>query len=161
VQLDVSTDLPLIQALYQATRETKEQAILEHIAEAKRILEAGADLKDVDAQGRTALHWAVFGSSYNIKPKVLVAYEDVADELIARGVEINVQTIYGLSIRREILYPVSTDLQVQVVRPSMLKQKMDWPGWPQFPVDEPLRHLVASAPMRTYTSSKRHLISRT
>ena len=361
VQLDTAGDSPLIQALYQATRETKDQAILDRIAEAKRILEAGADLKAVDAQGRTALHWAVFGSSYNIKPKVLVAYEDIADELIARGVEINhedayqdtaldyllyspsfemqtlliehgassgflavffhyfnnfaqcmpeshaeavamsrkadlspgstlsvrldvpvysdrsrtgdpisgtvtyplckqgeqiscpegdllvppgtrvngtvlfaskapdkysrprlvldfsnilhksgqrsplyarvldvdnaretirnneilgiiqphastkvslamaaisasnpiagysikaVQTIYGLSIRREILYPAGTDLQVQIVRPSMLKQKLDWPGWPQLPVDEPLRRLVTSAPMRTYTSGK-------
>jgi hypothetical protein len=31
-----------------------------------------------------------------------------------------VSAVYGLSIRREILFPAGTDLQVQVVRPSML-----------------------------------------
>ena len=50
-----------------------------------------------------------------------------------------VQTVYGLSLRREIAYPVGTDIQVQVVRYSVLKEKLTWPGWPQLPVDAHLR----------------------
>jgi hypothetical protein len=361
VELDVSQVSALLQELYQATRETKEQAMLDRLAHAKALIEGGADLKATDDKGRTALHWAVFGSSYNIKPSVLVAYEEIADELIQRGVEINkqdvyqdtaldymlysptfemqtlliengassgflaafytffdqvstnipsthaaavaltrkadlapgatldirldvpvysdrsrtgdpieatvtyplckngeqlackpgellvspgtkvngtvlfaakapdkysrprlvldfsnivhkdgqrtplyarvlyvdnaretvrnneilgiiqphasrkvsivmaafgaanpiagysikgVQTIYGLSLRREVLFPAGTDIQVQVVRASMLKQKDSWPGWPQMPLDPALQQLVASAPQRTHTSNK-------
>ena len=360
VQLDVSQTSLLIQALYQATRETKEQAILDRIEGAKKLVEGGADLKATDAQGRTALHWAVFGSSYNTKPKILVAYEEIADAMIQKGVDINredvyqdtaldyllyapnfemqtlliengassgflaafyhffsqssgalpptqaeaisqsrkadltpgatlsvrlsvpvysdrsrtgdpitatvtypvckngeqvackegelllppgtqvngtilfaqkapdkysrprlvldfsnlvhkngkhtplyarvlnvdnaretvrnneilgiiqphastklsiamaalsaanpiagysikgVQTVYGLSIRREILFPAGTDLQIQVVRPSMLRQKESWDGWPQLKVDSALQQLCSSAPLRTFTTS--------
>jgi hypothetical protein len=358
IQLDVSNLPPLLQKLYQATRETKEQEVLARLAHAKELIQGGADLKATDATGRTALHWAIFGSSYHTKPKVLVAYEEIADALIQRGVELNkqdvyqdtaldyllyspsfemqtllmengassgflaafynffnqmsvclpptpaaavalsrkadlapgatmsirldvpvysdrsrtgdpleatvtypmcrsgellackdgdlllspgtkvngtvlfaakapdkysrprlvldfsnivhkngqrsplyasvldvdnaretvrnneilrivqppasrkisavmaalsaanpiagytvkgVQTVYGLSLRREVLFPAGTDIQVQVVRASMLKQKDSWPGWPRLPVDAPLQQLVASAPMRTHT----------
>src|SRR5207248_8283511 len=72
VQLDLSKASPLIQELYAATRETKEQAILARLAKAKELVENGADLKATHLQGRTALHWAVFGSSYNTKPKIVV-----------------------------------------------------------------------------------------
>jgi len=65
-----------------------------------------------------------------------------------------VQTVYGLSIRREILFPAGTDIQIQVVRPSMLKQKESWPGWPRLPVDARLQQLVAAAPLRTHTPNK-------
>src|SRR5205085_8647222 len=41
-----------------------------------------------------------------------------------------VSAVYGLSIRREILFPAGTDLQVQVVRPSMLKLRDSWSGSP-------------------------------
>ena len=71
VQLDLSKASPLIQELYAATRETKEQAILARLAKAKELVENGADLKATHLQGRTALHWAVFGSSYNTKPKIV------------------------------------------------------------------------------------------
>jgi LssY C-terminus len=361
LQLDVSNDSPLIRQLYQATRETKEKAILEYLVQAKKLVDDGADLKATDAQGRTALHWAIFGSSYNTKPSVLVAYEEIADALIERGVEINredvyqdtaldyllyspsfeiqtlliehgatsgflaasfhffieqaqpvpktlaaavslsrkadltpgqtlsvrlntpvysdrsrtgdpitatvtyplckngeqmscnpgellippgtaingtilfaqkapdkysrprlvldfsnilhkdggksplyarvldvdnaretvrnneilgivqphassklsiamaalgasnpiagytiksVQTVYGLSIRREILFPAGTDVQIQIVRPTMLKQKEVWAGWPRLPVDVSLQQLVAAAPLRTHTPNK-------
>ena len=362
LQLDVSNLSPLLQELYQATRATKEQEILGHLTKAKELVDGGADLKALDPRGRTALHWAIFGSSYSTKPKVVVAYEEVADALIGKGVEINredvyqdtaldyllyspsfemqtlliehgassgflaafyhffdqlstnipathaaavaqsrkadlapgltlsirlggpvysdrsrtgdpvdatvtyplckngeqvacnkgellvspgtkvngtilfaskapdkysrprlvldfsnivytnggrsplyarvldvdnaretvrnneilgivqphastkvslamaalgasnpiagytlkgVQTIYGLSIRREILFPAGTDIQIQIVRPSMLKQKDTWPGWPQLPVDPQLRAVVAAAPMRTETAGKK------
>src|SRR5689334_557300 len=38
VQLDVSKTSPLIQALYQATRETKEEAILAQLEQAKTLI---------------------------------------------------------------------------------------------------------------------------
>ena len=63
VQLDVSNLSPLLQELYLATRETKEQAVLARLAHTKELIESGADLKVTDSQGRTALHWAIFGSS--------------------------------------------------------------------------------------------------
>ena len=362
LQLDVSNASPLIRELYQATRETKEKTILDHLAQAKKLVDGGTDIKAIDAQGRTALHWTIFGSSYNVKPSVLVAYEEIADALIGQGVDINredvyqdtaldyllyspsfeiqtlliehgatsgflaasfhflideraqpipqtlaaavslsrkadltpgqtlsvrlsvpvysdrsrtgdpvsatvtyplckngeqmscnpgellippgtsingtilfaqkapdkysrprlvldfsnilhkdggksplyarvldvdnaretvrnneilgiiqphasgkvsiamaalgasnpiagytiksVQTVYGLSIRREILFPAGTDIQIQIVRPSMLKQKESWAGWPRLPVDARLQQLVAAAPLRTHTSNK-------
>ena len=361
VQFDVSHDSPLIQVLYRATRETKEQAILDRLAEANRLIDGNADVKAVDTNGRTALHWAIFGSSYSTKPRVLVAYEETAEALIKHGVDINaedryndtaldyllyspnfelqtllieqgassgflasffrlikdspggipqspsalvakwmqadlspgktlsvrlsvpvysdrsrtgdpvegivtyplckngeqiackdgelllapgdkvngtilfaqkapdkywrprlvidfanvvhsngersplysrvlsidnaretvrnneilgivqphaskkaslamtamgavnpiagytikgVQAVYGLSIRREILFPAGTDLQLQIVRASMLKQKAAWPGWPTLPVDAKLKALVEAAPMRTHTSNQ-------
>ncbi len=65
-----------------------------------------------------------------------------------------VQTVYGLSIRREIHFPAGTDVQVQVVRGSMLKEKDSWSGWPGLPVNAELQQLVAAAPLRTHTSNK-------
>ncbi len=67
----------------------------------------------------------------------------------------SVQTVYGLSIRREILFPAGTDIQIQIVRPSMLKQKETWPGWPRLPVDARLQQLVVDAPARTHTPDKK------
>src|ERR1700677_4284211 len=55
VTIDVSHSSPLIQTLYQATRETKEQNILAQLIEAKKLLAAGADVKATDQYGRTAL----------------------------------------------------------------------------------------------------------
>jgi hypothetical protein len=65
-----------------------------------------------------------------------------------------VQTVYGLSIRREILFPAGTDVQVQVVRPSTLRQREPWAGWQQLPVDATLQRLVEAAPLRTSTPGK-------
>jgi hypothetical protein len=67
----------------------------------------------------------------------------------------SVQTVYGLSIRREILFPAGTDIQVQIVRPSMLKQKDQWAGWPRLPLDARLQQLVVTAPLRTHTPDKK------
>jgi hypothetical protein len=70
VELDATKTSPVIQTLYKATRETKEQPIIDRLEEAKKLIEGGTDLKATDDKGRTALHWAVFGSSYALKPKV-------------------------------------------------------------------------------------------
>jgi hypothetical protein len=62
-----------------------------------------------------------------------------------------VSAVYGLSIRREILFPAGTDIQIQIVRPSMLKTRDTWSGWPVFPVDEKLQAIAAAAPLRVNT----------
>jgi hypothetical protein len=62
-----------------------------------------------------------------------------------------VQAVYGLSIRREIMFPTGTDIQIQIVRPSALKEKEPWDGWKPLPVDEQLRQIAETAPLRTAT----------
>ena len=114
VQMDVSKVPQLIQALYQATRETKENQILDRLATAKSLI-AIADLKATDDQGRTALHWAVFGSSYNIKPRVLVAYADIANDLIQRGIEINKEDVYQDTALDYLLYSPTFEMQTLLI----------------------------------------------
>ena len=111
VQLDVSKLSPLLQALYQATRETKEKDILAHLDEAKQLIASGADVKETDACGRTALHWAVFGSSYANKSSVVVAYEEIADSLIQKGVDINHEDIYQDTALDYLLYSPTFEMQ--------------------------------------------------
>lgn len=115
VALDVAQTSPLIQALYRATRETKEGEILDRLAEAKNLVAGKADIKAVDAQGRTALHWAVFGSSYTTRPKVLVAYEEIANELIERGVEINREDAYNDTALDYLLYSPNFEMQTLLI----------------------------------------------
>jgi ankyrin repeat protein len=112
---DVSKDSPLVQALYQATRETKEPAILDHLSQAQALVDSGADLKFTDPQGRTALHWAVFGSSYNTKPKVLVAYEKLADTMIQRGVDLNHEDYYQDTALDYLLYSPNFEMQTLLI----------------------------------------------
>jgi hypothetical protein len=66
-----------------------------------------------------------------------------------------VQTVYGLSIRREIHFPAGTDVQVRIVRPSILKQKEQWHGWRTMQVTSELQHLVSAAPLLTHTARLR------
>jgi hypothetical protein len=115
VVLDVSHASPVIQALYAATRETKQQAILDRLATAKSQIDGGADLKTPDALGRTALHWAVFGSSYAATPKLVVAYEDIADDLIRRGVEINHEDVYNDTALDYLLYSPNFEMQTLLI----------------------------------------------
>ncbi|HST11390.1 MAG TPA: hypothetical protein VLL05_13520 [Terriglobales bacterium] len=58
VDIDVSKESELLQSLYKATRETKEKEILGRLNQAKALIQSGADVKETDPQGRTALHWA-------------------------------------------------------------------------------------------------------
>jgi LssY C-terminus len=111
VQLDLAKASPLIQELYAATRETKEQAILARLARAKALVENGADLKATDLQGRTALHWAVFGSSYNTKPKIVVAHEEIADAMIGRGIDINREDVYQDTALDYLMYSPNFEIQ--------------------------------------------------
>ncbi|WP_158944605.1 LssY C-terminal domain-containing protein [Granulicella sp. S190] len=115
VTIDVSHTSPLIQKLYQATRETKEQPILDRLAEAKKLLADGADVKAVDQYGRTALHWTIFGSSYSTKPKVIVSYEEIADQLIQHGVEINREDIYNDTALDYLLYSPNFEIQTLLI----------------------------------------------
>jgi LssY C-terminus len=115
VALDVSRTSPLIQALYQATRLTKENEILEELETAQKLLNAGADVKAVDAQGRTALHWGVFGSSYSTKVKTLVKYEEIADALIAKGVEVNREDVYQDTALDYLLYAPTFEMQTLLI----------------------------------------------
>src|SRR4029077_8530736 len=97
------------------TRETKEKEILEHLANAKKLLEGGADVKATDAQGRTALHWTIFGSSYNVKTSIMVAYEQIADALITRGVDLNREDIYQDTALDYLLYSPSFEIQTLLI----------------------------------------------
>jgi hypothetical protein len=115
VTLDVSHTSPLIQKLYQATRETKEQPILARLTEAKQLIADGADLKETDQYGRTALHWTIFGSSYNAKPKIIVSYEEIADQLIQRGVDINHEDIYNDTALDYLLYSPNFEIQTLLI----------------------------------------------
>jgi hypothetical protein len=111
LQLDLSKASPLIRELYAATRETKEKQILARLDRAKELVDSGADLKTTDAQGRTALHWAVFGSSYSTQQKVIVAYEEIADAMIARGIDLNRQDVYQDTALDYLLYSPNFEMQ--------------------------------------------------
>ena len=115
VTLDVSHTSPLIQTLYAATRETKEQPTLDRLATAKSQIDSGADLKATDALGRNALHWAVFGSSYAATPKLLVAYEGLADDLIQHGVPINHEDAYNDTPLDYLLYSPNFEMQTLLI----------------------------------------------
>jgi LssY C-terminus len=115
VTIDVSHASPLIQALYEATRETKEQPILNHLTQAKKLIEDGADVKATDQYGRTALHWTIFGASYNTKPTIIVAYEQIADQLIQHGVEINREDTYNDTALDYLLYSPNFEIQTLLI----------------------------------------------
>jgi hypothetical protein len=115
VKLDVSHSSPLIQKLYQATRDTKEQDILARLTEAKKLLAGGADVKATDQYGRTALHWTVFGSSYNTKPSIIVSYEEIADQLIQKGIDINHEDIYNDTALDYLIYSPNFEIQTLLI----------------------------------------------
>ena len=115
VTIDLSRSSPLIQKLYQATRETKEQPLLDRLAEAKKLIAGGADLKATDQYGRTALHWTIFGSSYSTRPAVIVAYEGVADQLLEGGVDLNHEDIYNDTALDYLLYSPNYEIQTLLI----------------------------------------------
>jgi len=115
VKIDLSQSSPLIQKLYQATRQTKESDILVSLTEAKQILANGADVKATDQYGRTALHWTVFGSSYNTRPAIVVSYEEIADQLIQKGVDINHEDLYNDTALDYLLYSPNFEIQTLLI----------------------------------------------
>jgi len=86
------------------------------------------------------------------KASIAIAAMSAANPIAGYTIK-GVQTIYGLSIRREIQFPSGTDLQIQIVRPSMLKERPPWDGWKELPVDANLEKLADAAPLRTYTNN--------
>jgi hypothetical protein len=115
LKLDVSNATRLIQVLYAATRETKEQPTLDDLTQAKTLIEGGADVKATDSLGRTALHWAIFGSSYTNKSELIVAYEEVAAALLAHGVDINREDIYNDTALDYLLYSPNFEMQTLLI----------------------------------------------
>lgn len=115
VHLDVSKASPLIQELYAATRETKTQPTLDNLTEAKKLIDGGADVKSTDSLGRTALHWAIFGSSYANNQDLIVAYEEIAAALIAHGVDINHEDTYNDTALDYLLYSPNFEMQTLLI----------------------------------------------
>ena len=111
---------------------------------------------DVDNARETVRNNEILGiiqPHASAKLTVVMAALSAASPIAGYSIK-GVQTVYGLSIRREILFPAGTDIQIQIVRPSMLKQKYTWAGWTPLPVDAQLEQLVTSAPGRTHTPNK-------
>ena len=115
LKLDVSNTSKLIQVLYAATRETKDQPTLDDLEQAKTLIDSGADVKATDSLGRTALHWAIFGSSYTSKSELIVAYEEVAAALIAKGVDINHEDTYNDTALDYLLYSPNFEMQTLLI----------------------------------------------
>jgi hypothetical protein len=115
IQIDVSKASNLIQVLYAATRETKTQPTVEDLAKAKTLIDGGADVKATDSMGRTALHWAIFGSSYANNQDLIVAYEGIAAALIERGVDINHEDIYNDTALDYLLYSPNFEMQTLLI----------------------------------------------
>jgi hypothetical protein len=110
VELKISGS-PLIVALYEATRATKEKQILEKLDAARKLLEQKSDIRAVDSFGRTALHWAVFGAGYSTKASVTDAYAKITDLLVSRGVDINHQDRYNDTALDYLLYSPNFEMQ--------------------------------------------------
>ena len=115
VKLDVSNAGKLIQVLYAATRETKDQPTLDDLAQAKTLIEGEADVKAMDSLGRSALHSAIFGSSYANKSELIVAYEEVAAALLAHGVDINHEDTYNDTALDYLLYSPNFEMQTLLI----------------------------------------------
>ncbi len=86
--------------------------------------------------------------------KVSLAFSAVGMVHPAAGYAIKgVQTAYGASLRREIYLPAGADFTLQVTRPSNLKVKEPWDGWPVLTLDPDLKKIVQAAPLRTAAKS--------
>ena len=86
---------PLISAVYQASREKKVKRSLEHIQQAKELIQQGADVKARGDQGRTALHWAIIGSNSAKGEKHRQAYLELAELLIDSDADVNAEDDQG------------------------------------------------------------------
>ena len=110
---------------------------------------------DVDNARETVRNNEVLGIIQpHVSGKVSIAFAALGAVNPIVGYTINgARAVYGLSIRREILFPSGTDVQIQIVRPSTLKQREPWDAWPTLPVTPKLSTLVEHAPLRTKTAN--------
>ena len=110
---------------------------------------------DVDNARETVRNSEILGIIQpHVSGKVSIAFAALGAINPIVGYTINgARAVYGLSIRREILFPSGTDVQIQVVRPSKLKQKDAWDAWPTLPATAKLSTLVEHAPLRTKTAN--------
>jgi hypothetical protein len=113
LQFDMSNRSALIRALYDATRETKEQQTLAILTQALELIHDGTDLQDADSYGRTALLWAAMGASPATKPAILKVYAKIADRLIDAGVDVGRKDIYNNTAFDYLLY--SSDYEMQTL----------------------------------------------
>ncbi|HTQ98181.1 MAG TPA: LssY C-terminal domain-containing protein, partial [Candidatus Acidoferrum sp.] len=112
---------------------------------------------DVDNARETVRNNEILGiiqPHASTKASITFAAISVANPIAGYAIK-GAQTVYGLSIRREINFPSGTDLQIQIVRPSVLKEKESWTGWKTMPVDPALEKVVQTAPMRTAATNSK------
>src|SRR5450755_4792801 len=88
---------------------------LDDLTQAKSLLEGGADVKATDSLGRTALHWAIFGSSYASNQALIVAYEETTAALIAHGVDINHEDVHNDTALDYLLYSPNFEMQTLLI----------------------------------------------
>jgi hypothetical protein len=86
---------PLLDAIFQASRQERSKDSLRYLGQARRLLTQGAKVDARDARGRTGLHWTVIGAMYAQEGKHVQAYLELADLLIARGVGTDIEDEYG------------------------------------------------------------------
>ncbi|MFN7999565.1 MAG: LssY C-terminal domain-containing protein [Acidobacteriota bacterium] len=86
---------PLLDALYQASRQDNEKEMTRLLTQAQDLLKQNANVKAVGDQRRTALHWAVIGAMYAKSEKQLQTYLDVVEQLITRGADVNAEDEFG------------------------------------------------------------------
>jgi LssY C-terminus len=86
---------PLLDAIYQSSRQERSKDSLRYLDQARQLLAQGARVDAKDAQGRTGLHWTVIGAMYAQDEKHAQAYLELADLLISRGVGVNIEDEYG------------------------------------------------------------------
>ena len=86
---------PLIDALYQASRQENEKTSAPLLEKAADLLAQGTDVKAVGSHRRTALHWAVIGAMPARGEKQIRTYVDLVEQLLTRGADVNAEDEFG------------------------------------------------------------------
>lgn len=86
---------PLLEALYQASRQVREKDAAPLLEQALDLVTQGADVKVVGRERRTALHWTVIGALTVKTQKQVRAYQDLVEQLIVRGADVNAEDDFG------------------------------------------------------------------